>query len=99
LDASELDLVRRAAALARIDISEVEARTIAPQFARILEHFKALEEVDVEHAEPMIGATRQRDVTRPDEVRPSFPRDELLANAPEPKDGFYSVPKTIGGDT
>lgn len=99
MDASELDLVRRTAALARIDISELEARTIAPQFARILGHFKALEEVDVEHAEPMIGATRQRDVTRPDEVRESFPRESLLANAPDPEDGFYGVPKTIGGDS
>ncbi len=99
MESSELELVRRTAALARIDISEVEARTIAPQFARILEHFKALEEVDVEHAEPMTLASTQCDVTRADEVRESLSREDLLANAPNPEDGFYGVPKTIGGDS
>ena len=32
---------------------------------------------------------------RKDEVRPSFPRDEILKNAPEAKGGTFVVPKTV----
>jgi aspartyl-tRNA(Asn)/glutamyl-tRNA(Gln) amidotransferase subunit C len=97
MDSPELELVKRTAALARLEITDDEARTLAPQFARILEQFQALVDVDVEGVEPMTGATRLSDVTRADEPRPSLARDAALANAPDPRDGFYGVPKTIGG--
>jgi aspartyl-tRNA(Asn)/glutamyl-tRNA(Gln) amidotransferase subunit C len=88
--------VRRVAALARLAISDEEARTFGAQFARILEHFRVLAELDVEGVEPMAGAAGLVDVLRDDEPVASFPAEALLAAAPRRADGFYAVPKTVG---
>jgi len=92
-----IELVRRTAALARLEVSDEEARTLGPQFAAILEHFRTLATLDLGRAEPMTAATRLFDVRRADEPRASQPRDTLLSNAPRRAEGFFSVPKTIGG--
>jgi aspartyl-tRNA(Asn)/glutamyl-tRNA(Gln) amidotransferase subunit C len=96
---SDEELVRRTAELARLSITADEAALLAPQFARILEHFRTLSEVDLEGVEPTTGAFGLRDVLRPDEPRESLSQDAALSNAPERIEDFYSVPKTIGGDS
>jgi len=98
MSASDEDLVRRTAELARLSITDEEAARLAPPFARILAHFHALAEVDLEDVEPTTGAFGLRDVLRKDERRPSLTQDEVLANAPERIEDFYSVPKTVGED-
>ena len=90
--------IRTAAALARLDITDEEAERLGPQFAAILAQFQGLAELDVDDVEPMTGTTSLADILRADEPRPSFPRERMLANAPDARDGFYGVPKTIGGD-
>jgi aspartyl-tRNA(Asn)/glutamyl-tRNA(Gln) amidotransferase subunit C len=95
---SDLDTVYKVAALARLDVHEAEARALASQFARTLEHFKVLERLDVEGVEPMTGGSRHSDVQRDDVPVPSLDLERILANAPKRVDGFYSVPKTVGGD-
>ena len=95
---ARIELVRRAAALARLELAAAEEAVLAEEFARILEHFRVLEEVDVEGVEPMTGATRVLDVTRPDEPRAIEIAFPLLDSAPAARDGFYGVPKTVGGE-
>jgi aspartyl-tRNA(Asn)/glutamyl-tRNA(Gln) amidotransferase subunit C len=92
---SEIDLARDAARLARLEITDEEARHLGPQFARLLAQFRSLEAVDVEGVEPTTGATLLRDVRRADEPRTSPAAGDLLAGAPAREDGFYSVPKTL----
>ena len=57
--------------------------------ALVAEHFGAARE-----ALPMPGVPR----TREDVPLPSLDRDELLAAASESEDGFFVVPKTVGGE-
>lgn len=95
---TDVETIRRAAHLARLEITEEEARTLGPQFARILAHFEELARLDVQGVEPTTGATDLRDVRRADLPRPSFERERLLAGAPERADAFYSVPKTVRSD-
>ena len=97
MDDHDPSLVLKTAALARLEITAEEARVLAPQFAAILAQFQVLAELDVEGVEPTTGAPGQADVTRGDEPRPSWPREALLLGAPDPREGFYAVPKTIGG--
>jgi len=98
MDPSEIERVKKIAQLARLEVSNDEARRLAPQFARILEHFQTLAQLELPDVEPMAGATGLSNVQRADEPRPSLDRDELLAAAPDRRDDFYGVPKTIGGD-
>ena len=98
MDDPDLSPVLDAAALARLEVGPDEARKLGPQLAAILAHFQVLAELDVEGVEPTTGAADLADVTRADEPRPSPPREVLLENAPDRREGFYGVPKTIGGE-
>jgi aspartyl-tRNA(Asn)/glutamyl-tRNA(Gln) amidotransferase subunit C len=91
----DIELVRRAARLAHLELDPRHEGELARDFARTLEHFKALSEVDVEGVEPMTGPTEISNVLRADEARASLPRERLLAAAPDARDGFYGVPKTV----
>jgi len=90
--------VRKIAELARLDLTEEEAKGLAAQFASILEQFKVLETLDVSGVEAMTGANRAGDVVREDLPVPSLPAEEMLRNAPAHTAEFYIVPKTVGGE-
>lgn len=82
------------AALARLDLSEEERARFAPEFARLLAAFEVLARAPLE-GEPEPASLPAR--TRPDISQPSLARETLLAGAPAVDEGFFLVPKTIGG--
>lgn len=93
--ALELDDVKRVARLARIAITEEEARSVLPQLHGIFSLIEQMQAVDVSRVEPMSHA---QDVTlrlRDDQVTESDQRDRLLAVAPAVEAGLYLVPKVI----
>ena len=94
----ELELVLSTARLARLELTEEEAQRLGGQFARILEAFQVIAQLDLEGVEPMTSATDLCDVMREDVPRPSLPVDQALANAPQRIEDYYGVPKTIGGE-
>ena len=96
---SDPDLVRRTAALARLDVTDEDVARLGADFANILAAFEGLAAVDVEGVDPLVGMAAAESVTRPDEVRPSLDRDAALAPAPDRRDEFFGVPKTLGGDS
>jgi aspartyl/glutamyl-tRNA(Asn/Gln) amidotransferase C subunit len=92
---SELETVRTLARLARLALTAEEERRLAPDLQRILAAFEVLaRHAAVAAPVPPSGAAR----TRGDEPQPSMPRAELLAAASATADGFFSVPKTVGGE-
>ncbi|MCZ6598555.1 MAG: Asp-tRNA(Asn)/Glu-tRNA(Gln) amidotransferase subunit GatC [Planctomycetota bacterium] len=95
---SDIETVKRTAALARLRISDAEAERLGRDFARILKAFEGLAGLDVEGARAVFRGGGETAVTRPDEPRPSLPVEEVLGNAPERVEDFYSVPKTVGGE-
>ena len=50
----------------------------------ILAYIDKLRALDTDGVEPTSHAVPLTNVMRDDEPRPSFPRDEMLANAPDP---------------
>ncbi len=92
------ETVRQVAALARLELDAAEAAALGRQFGRILEQFQELAALDVAGVEPMLHAAQGENVVREDLPAPSLPREAALSNAPAPCDGFYSVPKTVGGE-
>ena len=65
MDRAPTELVKKTAALARLRIDDQEAEALGRDFAKILEAFEDLTELEVEGVEPMTGATLLSDVTRP----------------------------------
>jgi aspartyl-tRNA(Asn)/glutamyl-tRNA(Gln) amidotransferase subunit C len=50
-----------------------------------------LKEVDVSAVPPTAQVTDLVNVMRADEVRPSLPREDALANAPDQQNGMFRV--------
>ena len=88
------DDVLHVARLANLSLSDEEVARMSEQLSGILEHVAALSELDLDGVPPTAHALDLQNVTRPDAVRPSWPRDEVLANAPDPADGGFRVPPT-----
>ena len=92
-----LDEVRRIAGLARLELSSEEEELFRGQLSAILDYVEQLEELDVSAVEPMTHALAAGDAAplRDDEVRPSLPPGEALANAPERDGTCFKVPRII----
>ena len=88
--------VQRVAKLARIGLSDEEAARMAVELGQIVAFVEQLQAVNVDGVEPTDQVTGLVDVWREDVVKPSLSRAELLANAPEQKDGYIVVKRVLG---
>lgn len=86
------DDVAKIALLARLQLDDADLVSHTRQLAQIVGYIGQLCEVDTEGAEPMAHAVEVTNVFRGDEVRPSLPREEALANAPRASDEAFLVP-------
>ncbi len=86
-----LDEVRHVARLARLRLSDEELEQMREQLSEILDAVNALQEVDVEGVPPTAQVTDVVNVVRPDEVRPSLPVEEALADAPRREGDYFKV--------
>ncbi len=91
--------VDRIARLARLALTADERSLYARQLTRILEYARQIAELPTQDVAPMIRADEKPALERPDEVRPSLPREEALGGAPETAAGLFVVPRAVGGDT
>lgn len=88
----ERDQVLHVARLARLSLSEEEVERMVGELSGILEHVDRIGNLDLEGVEPTSHVVKLENVLRPDEPRPSLPRDVALASAPEPRDGAFRAP-------
>jgi aspartyl-tRNA(Asn)/glutamyl-tRNA(Gln) amidotransferase subunit C len=84
--------VLHVAKLARLRLSDEEVERMAGELSGILEHVDRIGNLDLEGVEPTSHVVALENVLRPDEPRPSWPREAILAPAPEPQDGAFRVP-------
>ena len=88
----ERDQVLHVARLARLSLSGEEVEQMVGELSGILEHVDRIGNLDLEGVEPTSHVVKLENVLRPDEPRPSLPRDVALASAPEPQDGAFRAP-------
>lgn len=79
------------ARLARLGLSESEITTMSEQLSNILENFEVLQKVDTTDIPPTAQSMALQNVMRDDEVAPSLPADEILANAPRREGDLFRV--------
>ena len=87
--------VRRIARLARIKISDAEAKGLESELSGILDWVKQLDEVDTSSVEPMTRVVAQSLKMRDDVVTDGEIADAVTANAPMAEDHFFVVPKVV----
>ena len=83
--------VERIAELARLGLTEDEKELFAGQLSAILDYFQVLDQLDTADVPPTMAAVPQTNVMFADEVQPSSPREDILANAPDTVDGYFRV--------
>ena len=86
------DQVLHVARLARLELSEEEVERMANELSGILEHVDKIGELDLDDTEPTSHVVALENVLRPDEPRPSLPRERALESAPDPERDAFRVP-------
>ncbi|MCK4578361.1 MAG: Asp-tRNA(Asn)/Glu-tRNA(Gln) amidotransferase subunit GatC [Candidatus Marinimicrobia bacterium] len=101
--------IEKIARLAKLHLSADQQALYTDQINAILEHVKTLESVDISAVEPLAHVLELVNVSAPDEVGSSLPRDQVLANVPKGTSGrdkdssatdgsFYIVPGVMKKD-
>ncbi|HID68675.1 MAG TPA: Asp-tRNA(Asn)/Glu-tRNA(Gln) amidotransferase subunit GatC [Roseibacterium sp.] len=85
----------KVAKLARIKVDEDALPALAQEFNAILGFIEQLEEVDVSGVEPMVSVTPMDLPRRVDVVTDGGQQAKILSNAPDAREGFFSVPKVV----
>lgn len=86
-------MVREIASLARLDLSQDEIEIFVAQFKDILDYVSILDEVDTENVPPAYLFSVNKGIIREDEIEPSVPTDEFIANAPQSRDDSVVIPR------
>ena len=87
--------VLRIAKLARIEVADEATDGLAAELNAILAWVEQLSEIDTEGVEPMTSVVPMTHRLRKDVVTDGGIPDDVLANAPERRDGFFAVPKVV----
>jgi aspartyl-tRNA(Asn)/glutamyl-tRNA(Gln) amidotransferase subunit C len=87
--------VEHVSRLARLELSAAEKERMRSQLDVILAYVAKLNEVDTRDVPPTSHVLPLVNVMREDEVRPSYPADAMLANAPEAEGELFRVPKIL----
>jgi len=89
--------IQNIAKLASIKLSEDEQEKLANDLSIILEHVKALSdlELNTEQNEIYIHPLEKELELQEDELVESLTHEEALSNAPESKDGKFVVPPSM----
>ena len=81
--------------LAKLELSDEEKEAAKSDMGRMLDYIDKLGELDTDGIEPMSHVFPVNNVFREDVVTNGDDRDNILANAPEERDGSFVVPKTF----
>jgi aspartyl-tRNA(Asn)/glutamyl-tRNA(Gln) amidotransferase subunit C len=88
----EREQVLHVARLARLRLTEEEVERMSRELSSVLDHIEKIGELDLSDVEPTSHVVALENVLRPDEPRPSRPRDEVLREAPDPAPEGFRVP-------
>jgi aspartyl-tRNA(Asn)/glutamyl-tRNA(Gln) amidotransferase subunit C len=87
--------VRRIARLARIKITDAEAKGLVKELSGILNWVEQLDAVDTSAVEPMTRVVPIELKKRADVVNDGDIADDIVKNAPMVEDHYFVVPKVV----
>jgi aspartyl-tRNA(Asn)/glutamyl-tRNA(Gln) amidotransferase subunit C len=91
--------IAKVAQLAHLDLGDEELRVFGPQMAGIITYIEQLNELDTAGVSPALGGLspegEKTESSREDELIPSLGQKIALAEAPDPAEGHFRVPKVL----
>ena len=89
------EMVDYVSELSRLRLDEQSKEKMRGELEQIIAYMDVLNTLDTTGVEPMSHVFPVNNVLREDEVKPSSPRQALLANAPAPDEAAFLVPKAV----
>jgi aspartyl-tRNA(Asn)/glutamyl-tRNA(Gln) amidotransferase subunit C len=77
--------------LARVGVTDADVDKMMEQLSNILENFEILSAVDTDGVPPTAQSIALHNVMRDDQIEPSLPQIDVLANAPRREGEFFKV--------
>jgi aspartyl-tRNA(Asn)/glutamyl-tRNA(Gln) amidotransferase subunit C len=91
--------IAKVAQLAHLELADEELKVFGPQMAEIIAYIEQLNQLDTANVSPALGGLtpegEQTDSSRADETQPSLGQKTALAEAPDPAEGHFRVPKVL----
>ncbi len=84
--------VLHVARLARLRLTDDEVERMTGELSSVLDHIEKIDELDLDEVAPTSHVVELENVLRPDEPRPSLPREAALAEAPDSEGAGFRVP-------
>lgn len=88
--------VRKVAALAKLEVAEVDIETMSKKLLSVLEFVEQLSRVDTANVEEMSHPVDLHTVLRPDHLQPGLTHEAALGNAPRTDGEYFLVPPVLG---
>ncbi len=92
----KIEDVDKVATLSRLEFSFEEKQKLAKELDQIVAYVERLNELDTNAVEPTSYIIDLKNVLRGDKAQNWLAQEHALANAPQKKQGYFSVPKVIG---
>jgi aspartyl-tRNA(Asn)/glutamyl-tRNA(Gln) amidotransferase subunit C len=93
--AVDKDTVAQIAKLARIRVDAEQQAELTRELSNILGWIDELGELDTEGVQPMTSVVEVQHSLRKDTVADGDRQEDILANAPEAKHGYFVVPRVV----
>ena len=91
----DTNTINKIAKLARIRLSEEEAKDLLRDMNSILDWVEQLNEVNTDAVEPLANISSSILPERKDEANDINSSDEILKNSPDKLEGYFAVPKVV----
>lgn len=92
------DQVRHLGELVCIALSDEEVEILQGDLNSIAEALYEIQQIDTTGVEPTTNPLIVTEHLRDDVPQPTLPREELLKQAPDTKDGMFVAPRILGSE-
>jgi aspartyl-tRNA(Asn)/glutamyl-tRNA(Gln) amidotransferase subunit C len=93
-----LEQVEHVAQLAQLALTDREKELFCEQLSAVLDYAERLQELDTDDIPLTATVLPLQNVLREDEVQPSLPLADVLANAPDAEEDWFRVPLILEGE-
>ncbi len=90
-----LNDVKYMANLARLQLTDEEAKNLTKDMNNILEYMELLGQIDSSNIPPLEHVTDMATEFRPDKAGEPLDHEQALKNAPDADSGYFRVPRVI----
>lgn len=89
----DIELLRRVAAVARLNLTDDELHQFQTEFKDVLDAFSKIDAIDTEGIPPSFQPVEISNSLREDIIKPSLTQEEALRNSEHKSDGYFKGPK------